>query len=187
MRLDVSGLTKIYPTGKRALDEVSLSLGPGVFGLLGPNGAGKSSFMEILAANLTFESGTVTLNDAKVSKTIIEFYNDVFGFNEFEMMAIDGERMVINCGTIQQFIYLHGEEAPMTCPRLDHFGFSVETLEQFDDIYDKVKAWAERDERVDLIEKKTENLHDAVEMTSFYVGFLLPMMVELQHWKFIRK
>lgn len=64
MKLDVSGLTKIYPTGKRALDEVSLSLGPGVFGLLGPNGAGKSSFMEILAANLTFESGTVTLNDA---------------------------------------------------------------------------------------------------------------------------
>lgn len=120
-------------------------------------------------------------------KEIIEFYNDVFGFNEFEMMAIDGERMVINCGTIQQFIYLHGEEAPMTCPRLDHFGFSVETLEQFDEIYDKVKAWAERDERVDLIEKKTENLHDAVEMTSFYVGFLLPMMVELQHWKFIRK
>ncbi|MCC6547571.1 ATP-binding cassette domain-containing protein [Candidatus Sumerlaeota bacterium] len=63
MKLTVSGLTKTYPTGKRALDNVSLSLSAGIFGLLGPNGAGKSSLMEILAANLGFESGEVVLNE----------------------------------------------------------------------------------------------------------------------------
>ncbi len=46
------------------LDGFDLELGPGVFGLLGPNGAGKSSLMEILAANLDFEDGTVSLDQS---------------------------------------------------------------------------------------------------------------------------
>ncbi len=60
-RLDVSGVTKVYPNLRRALDGVSLSIGEGVFGLLGPNGAGKSSLMEILSGGLGFERGRVTL------------------------------------------------------------------------------------------------------------------------------
>ena len=119
-------------------------------------------------------------------KEIMAFYNDVFGFNEFEMMAKDGERMVINTGPMQHFIYLHGEDPPMDCPRLDHFGYSVETLEEFDEIYDKAVEWSKRDDRVDLVEKQVENLEGAVEMTSFYVGYLMPMMIELQHWKFLK-
>lgn len=49
MRLKISNLTKTYPGGIRALDQVSLNIPNGLFGLLGPNGAGKSTLMRILA------------------------------------------------------------------------------------------------------------------------------------------
>jgi len=43
--LSISGLSKTYPNGVKALDRVSLEIGTGMFGLLGPNGAGKSTLM----------------------------------------------------------------------------------------------------------------------------------------------
>jgi ABC-type multidrug transport system ATPase subunit len=47
--LSISRLTHTYPTGTRALDDVSLEIPRGMFGLLGPNGAGKSTLMRCLA------------------------------------------------------------------------------------------------------------------------------------------
>ena len=45
MELHLTGLSKTYPNGVRALDDVSLTIPTGMFGLLGPNGAGKSTLM----------------------------------------------------------------------------------------------------------------------------------------------
>src|SRR5689334_16515476 len=46
----MKGLTKIYPGGKKVLDNVWLSFYPGAkIGVLGPNGAGKSTLLKILA------------------------------------------------------------------------------------------------------------------------------------------
>ena len=45
------------------------------------------------------------------------------------------------------------------------------------------KAFAAKDDRVDLIDRKVED-HGMLAITSFYVGFLLPMMVEVQWWDF---
>jgi ABC-2 type transport system ATP-binding protein len=42
----------------RALDEVSLSLAPGVIGLLGPNGAGKSTLIKVLMGLVRVTRGT---------------------------------------------------------------------------------------------------------------------------------
>ena len=39
LALTITGLSKTYPNGVRALSDVSLSIGSGMFGLLGPNGA----------------------------------------------------------------------------------------------------------------------------------------------------
>jgi ABC-2 type transport system ATP-binding protein len=47
--LVIESVGKTYRGGLRALDAVSLSLGPGLVGLLGPNCAGKSTLMRILA------------------------------------------------------------------------------------------------------------------------------------------
>lgn len=49
MNLSIKNLSKIYPNGVKALDEVNLEIKPGMFGLLGPNGAGKSSLMRTIA------------------------------------------------------------------------------------------------------------------------------------------
>ena len=45
MTLQITGLSKTYPNGVRALKDLSLTVGNNMFGLLGPNGAGKSSLV----------------------------------------------------------------------------------------------------------------------------------------------
>ena len=66
MRLTIQGLTKTYPGGVRALGDVNLDIGPGLFGLLGPNGAGKSTLMRTLATLQEADAGRVYLDDIDV-------------------------------------------------------------------------------------------------------------------------
>lgn len=65
-RLSIEGLSKTYGNGVKALDNVSLEIGNGMFGLLGPNGAGKSSLMRTIATLQDADSGSVFLNDINV-------------------------------------------------------------------------------------------------------------------------
>ncbi|GAA0737478.1 ATP-binding cassette domain-containing protein [Dactylosporangium roseum] len=54
--LELLDITKVYKGQKRAVDGLTLRLGPGLLGLLGPNGAGKSSLLRI-AATVTRPTG----------------------------------------------------------------------------------------------------------------------------------
>ncbi|MEW1659820.1 ABC transporter ATP-binding protein [Streptomyces sp. NPDC093707] len=54
--LELVDVTKVYKGGKRAVEDLTLRLQPGLTGLLGPNGAGKSSLMRI-AATVTRPTG----------------------------------------------------------------------------------------------------------------------------------
>jgi ABC-2 type transport system ATP-binding protein len=49
MELQIRNLSKCYPNGVRALNNITLTMPRGLFGLLGPNGAGKSTLMRIIA------------------------------------------------------------------------------------------------------------------------------------------
>ncbi len=49
-----------------AVNDVTMSVGPGVTGLLGPNGAGKSTLINMMAGFLAPSAGTVTLDDEPV-------------------------------------------------------------------------------------------------------------------------
>ena len=49
-----------------AVNDVSMSVGPGVTGLLGPNGAGKSTLIHMMAGFLATSAGTVTLDGVPV-------------------------------------------------------------------------------------------------------------------------
>jgi len=66
MVLAIEGLSKRYPGGVQALDDVTLNIPPGLFGLLGPNGAGKSTLMRTLATLQEADSGRATLGDIDV-------------------------------------------------------------------------------------------------------------------------
>ncbi len=66
MHLTIQNLSKTYPNGVRALDDVSLTIPQGMFGLLGPNGAGKSTLMRTLATLQEADSGSATLGPIDV-------------------------------------------------------------------------------------------------------------------------
>ncbi|HXT15950.1 MAG TPA: ABC transporter ATP-binding protein [Gemmatimonadaceae bacterium] len=66
MELRIEGLSKTYENGTRALNNVSLTIPPGMFGLLGPNGAGKSTLMRILATLQEADAGSARLGDIDV-------------------------------------------------------------------------------------------------------------------------
>lgn len=53
------GVRHVYRGGRVALDDVSLTIGTGLFGLLGSNGAGKSTLMRILCTLLAPTAGSV--------------------------------------------------------------------------------------------------------------------------------
>ena len=61
MQLHIENLSKRYPNGTQALEDVSLTIPQGMFGLLGPNGAGKSTLMRTLATLQEADSGRARL------------------------------------------------------------------------------------------------------------------------------
>ena len=64
--LKVTGLSKTYKGGIRALVKVDLSVQPGLYGLLGPNGAGKSTLMRTLATLQQPDAGAISLDGVDV-------------------------------------------------------------------------------------------------------------------------
>jgi ABC-type multidrug transport system ATPase subunit len=64
--LTITGLSKTYPNGVKALKNLTLSIGNSMFGLVGPNGAGKSSLMRTVATLQDPDSGSITLDGIDV-------------------------------------------------------------------------------------------------------------------------
>lgn len=63
MKIDIENITMIYPSGKKALSDVSFHAeSPGFIGILGPNGAGKTTLMKLLIAGLVPTKGEILLN-----------------------------------------------------------------------------------------------------------------------------
>src|SRR5579863_6293392 len=68
MELRIEKLSKRYPNGVQALQDVSLNIPLGMFGLLGPNGAGKSTLMRTLATLQEADGGSASLDGIDVLK-----------------------------------------------------------------------------------------------------------------------
>ncbi|MFY8128946.1 MAG: ABC transporter ATP-binding protein [Chitinophagaceae bacterium] len=66
MQLVITNLSKTYSNGVKALNNINLTIGKGMFGLLGPNGAGKSSLMRTIATLQNADTGTIMLGDIDV-------------------------------------------------------------------------------------------------------------------------
>lgn len=63
MKIEATDITMIYPTGKKALQNISISMeSPVMTGILGPNGAGKSTLMKLLTVGLIPTKGSIRLD-----------------------------------------------------------------------------------------------------------------------------
>ena len=73
MKLSINQLSKTYNNGVKALDNITLELGVGMFGLLGPNGAGKSSLMRTIATLQSPDSGSIIFDGVDIFQNQNDF------------------------------------------------------------------------------------------------------------------
>jgi hypothetical protein len=124
--------------------------------------------------------------DADGRAALTAFYGDVFGFEEYPQLTEDRRRLVLRAHTNEQFVFLVADDQPMTAPRLDHFGLSVSSLAEFEEVARRAAAWREREpDAVELIEPSVEEYAGALRLHSFYVRYRLPLMVETQHFEYL--
>lgn len=67
MRLELKNLTKKYG-GMTALDHISVTFTPGIYGILGANGAGKSTMMNLLTDNISRTDGEILFDGIDILK-----------------------------------------------------------------------------------------------------------------------
>ena len=123
------------------------------------------------------------LLDEAGRKDLCDFYSEVFGWAELPTETVDRKKLVFGVHEVEQFVFLIAEDEPMQCPRLDHYGLSVQSLADLEAAHERAVAFRATDDRVDLIAPSVED-HEVVKIHSFYAGYLLPMMCELQYWEF---
>ena len=121
---------------------------------------------------------------AEGRKEITAFYGDVFGWQEYDMLTQDRRRLVMRVHTDEQFVFLIAEDDPMKCPLLDHFGLSVGTIDEFEDLYAKVQKKAASDSDVDVVDRDLDEYEGYLKLHNFYVRYKLPLMVEIQHFEY---
>ena len=110
---------------------------------------------------------------------LLRFYEEVFGWTEMPSLTQDRERLVLRAYNNEQFVYLIGDPEPMRCPAADHFGMSVGTPRELDEMLGRVRNFAERDPRVEIVERQVEDFK-VLKLHNFYVRYRLPLMIEVQ-------
>jgi hypothetical protein len=57
-------------------------------------------------------------------------------------------------------------------------------MDDLDEILARAKAFQQRDDRVEIIDKHVDD-HGMVKLWSFYVRYLLPLMIEVQYFEYV--
>lgn len=80
MELELNNISKVY-RDKKAVNQISFVLKPGVIGLLGANGAGKTTLMRIICGILKPTEGTVIYKEnGKKLDVSDEMFRDILGY-----------------------------------------------------------------------------------------------------------
>jgi hypothetical protein len=122
--------------------------------------------------------------DERGRSDVLSFYGEVFGWTEGDNTSEKGNPLILYTGAFGQFVYLLPADPPLVAPSLDHFGLEVASKDEITVFVERAKAYKKRDDRVRIIDIESRTTpgptHDYT-LTSAYVGFLLPLMLELQH------
>jgi hypothetical protein len=116
---------------------------------------------------------------------ILSFYTAVFGWTEMPTMTEDRKRMVLRVHSNEQFVFLVADDDPMRCPQGDHFGMSVATPDELNQLLEAARKFQEQDARVEIIEGKLED-YTVLKLHSFYVRYQLPLMIEVQCYEWAK-
>ena len=116
---------------------------------------------------------------------LCRYFGDVLGFDEMPTMTVDRKRLIFSCVHWDQFIFLIAEGDPMKCPRMDHYGLAVQSLEDLTAVRDRAVDFKKGDDRLELIDLHMDD-QGPVKIHSIYLKYLLPMMCELQWWEFAK-
>jgi hypothetical protein len=122
--------------------------------------------------------------DEKGRADILDFYGDVFGWTEGDNTGESGNPLIMMTGAFGEFVYLLPGDPWLVSPRLDHFGLQVTDRSQLEAILERAKARAAVDDRVNIIDIDSRTTHGPTHdyvLTNAYIGFVLPLMVELQY------
>ena len=130
----------------------------------------------------------ISMNPALLDESgraeLLDFYGDVFGWTEGDNTGEVGNPLIMYTGAFGQFVYLLPGDPYLTAPAMDHFGLQVSTLPELEAIVERAKARQANDERVTLIDVHARATHGPTHdytLTSAYIGFVIPLLIELQH------
>jgi catechol 2,3-dioxygenase-like lactoylglutathione lyase family enzyme len=123
------------------------------------------------------------VSDTPQRRSLLEFYEAVFGWRAIDVMGIEGERLVLHLHQLTHFLYLVGGDVPATLPSGDHFGIEVYDREALLAIVERAKAFkAERDPAVEIDDVAQED-YGSIRIHNAYIRYLLPLKVEVQFYE----
>lgn len=71
--LEIKHLTKVYENGKKAVDDLSLSISNGdIYGFIGANGAGKTSTLKAVVGIHPFDTGDILIDGISIQSSPIQ-------------------------------------------------------------------------------------------------------------------
>ena len=116
-------------------------------------------------------------------KELLDFYGDVFGWEEMPTQTEAGKLLVMKVHTFTQFVYLHAEtKKPSIAHPRDHVGFQVDTAEEYDGVLERARARRELDGGTTEIIGPMEEDYGPLVLKSYYVRHRLPIMWEIQYF-----
>lgn len=123
-------------------------------------------------------------------QNIIDFYSGCFGFTCIEVPMVDinvtDKYLISTDPEFSQFFFLAEDPNHMQLKSYDHIGFLMDTWDEVDATFDKVKAFQERDPRVEIMHTFEDDFEAGPVFTHFYYfRYLLPIWIDVQfiQWK----
>lgn len=113
---------------------------------------------------------------------ILRFFGELFGWHGYRGTEAEGAPLIMVISDRPQFVFVYGDTEATRSRPMDHFSVQVQEEAELDAILERARDAASRDERVRVIDKDVTPA-GPVEVVSCYIGFVLPLMVEVQYFR----
>ena len=115
---------------------------------------------------------------------LLAFYGEVFGWTEGDNTGEPGNPLILYTGAFGEFVYLLPGEPSLTAPASTTSATRSRRWPSSTRSSDARQAYGAHDDRVNVIDVHARTTHGPEHdytLTSAYIGFVLPLMIELQH------